>query len=327
MAVSGSERRVVIVDDSRTIQAMLDNAFSVRADFRVVGFCSDAESAVEMIRRLMPDLVTIDLCMPYLDGAALLDMIRDLKDVCKIVVSDTAVTKMLLTSKLIEAGASACLGKSELVRSPETFFRKINAAIASVGKEKRHHPVVPSGAVLARAEPGRVAQERSLPSFPVPADETARLEVIRVKALANASREAQFDLITKHVAKVTAFPACLLTFIDRDTQWIKSAHGLDTESTPRHQAFCNYTISQGGAFVVADTAADERFSRNPLVTGAPHIRSYAGHPVITSDGVSIAALCVIDTRVRTASRQVLDQLADMAGIIAEMINQRAPVAA
>ncbi len=327
MTVSGPERRVVIVDDSRTIQAMLDNAFSIRPDFRVVGFCSDAESAVETIRRLMPDLVTIDLCMPYLDGAALLGMIADIKDVCKVVVSDTAVTNLLLTSKLMEAGASACLGKTELARNPDSFFKKINAALAAVGKAKRHHPVPSGDAASARVEAPRVAMADAVASFPVPADEAARLELIRAKALANASREAQFDLITKHVAKMTAFPACLLTFIDRDTQWIKSAYGLDTESTPRDQAFCNYTISQGGAFVVTDTAADERFARNPLVTGAPHIRSYAGHPVVTEDGVAVAALCVIDTRVRPASKQVLDQLAGASEIIAELINQRPAIAA
>jgi chemotaxis response regulator CheB len=65
-------RRVVVVDDSRTIQAILDNAFSARTDFRVVGFAADGNVAAEMIRRLMPDVVTIDLAMPYIDGEALL---------------------------------------------------------------------------------------------------------------------------------------------------------------------------------------------------------------------------------------------------------------
>ena len=323
MAVSGAERRVLIVDDSRTIQAMLDGVFSNRAGFRVVGFSSDAESAVEMIRRLMPDIVTIDLCMPHPDGAALLEMIGDLHAVCKIIVSDTPMTNLVLASSLLKAGASACVGKSELSRNPDAFFKKINAAFAAVARDRRHHP---NGSGVGSPEGSGIAAELH-PSFPIPTDETARLELIRIKGLANASRERQFDLITKHVARATAFPACMLTVIDRDTQWIKSAYGIDLQSTPRHQAFCNYTISQGGAFVVSDSALDDRFALGALVTGPPNIRSYAGHPVVTNDGVNIAALCVIDTRVRTVPRQVLDQLADMSEIIAELIDQRSRVAA
>ena len=72
MQSTSASLRVVIVDDSRTIQAMLDNAFSKRAGFQVVGFCSDPTNAAEMIRRLRPDIVTIDLIMPYIDGAGLL---------------------------------------------------------------------------------------------------------------------------------------------------------------------------------------------------------------------------------------------------------------
>ena len=87
MGSSPLQLKVVIVDDSRTVQAMLDNAFSKRTDFDVVGFASDAPSAAEMVRRLKPNIVTIDLCMPYLDGAALLEMLSDTPTVCKIVVS------------------------------------------------------------------------------------------------------------------------------------------------------------------------------------------------------------------------------------------------
>ena len=327
MTGPGAERRVFIVDDSRTIQAMLDNAFSSRPGFRVVGFSGDARAAAEMIRTMLPDIVTIDLCMPYLDGAALLAMIGDLTGICKIIVSDTTTTNLLLTSKLVEAGASLCLGKSELIRDPDAFFKKINTAADAVGRHKRPHPSPVRGATDARADRARDIEPASVAAFPVPADEALRLRTLHRKSLANASAERQFDLITRHVARATGFPACLLTFIDRDTQWIKSAYGLEVKSTPRHQAFCNYTISQGGAFVVSDTGADKRFCDNPLVTGAPNIKSYAGHPVVTSDGVRVAALCVIDTRARTVSRQMLDNLADLSDIVAEIVDQRPSIAA
>lgn len=319
--------RVVIVDDSRTMQAMLDNAFSQRADFRVVGFSSDATMAVEMIRRLMPDIVTIDLNMPYIDGATLLRMIDNLKSVCKIIVSDSPAKNLALSASLINAGAALCVAKSDLVANSDKFFAKINAVATGVCKGRGYR--LRSAGVLGDRE---ITVDTVLPyarkrAFPVPADERARIHIARQKRLTNSERERQFDLVTKHVAMVTGFPVSLLTFMDRDTQWIKSSSGLDLNSVPREEAFCNYTISQGGTFVVANAASDERFSRFPTVTDAPSIRCYAGHPVTTSDGVTVGALCVIDNRVRTVTKNVLDQLAGMSEIVAEMINQRPLIAA
>lgn len=320
-------RRVVIVDDSRTIQAMLDNAFSKRADFRVVGFSSDATMAVEMIRHLMPDVVTIDLNMPYVDGATLLRMIGNLKTVCKIIVSDAPAKSLALSASLLEAGAALCLSKSELPVNPDHFFSKINAAAAKTSKDCKRDsstagdPRARGGVAATSLQAGRDK------SFPRPIDEKARIKIVRQKRLTNSERERQFDLVTKHVAKITGFPVSLLTFMDSDTQWIKSANGWDVDSTLREEAFCNYTIAQGGAFVVANAASDERFSHFPSVTNAPSIRCYAGHPVTTSDGVTVGALCVIDNRVRTVSKHVLDQLAGMSEIVAEMINQRPSIAA
>ena len=264
--------RVVIVDDSLTMLAMLDHAFSKRSDFQVVGFASDATVAVEMIQKLAPDIVTLDLCMPYLDGAALLEMIRDQHGLCKIVVSDFAQKSLLLASKLREAGASACLGKSELINDPTAFFSKIDAAANALSKtgKRTGAPVdLPSSTYMRTND----VRSPSTLAFPIPANEEDRLALVQRKQLSNAVRERQFDLVTKHVATVTAFPICLLTFIDRGTQWVKSAYGLAIESTPRDQAFCNYTIAQGGIFAVADAEIDKRFARNPLVTGAPHIKS------------------------------------------------------
>jgi DNA-binding NarL/FixJ family response regulator len=305
---------------------MLDNAFSKRNDFRVVGFANDAMSAVDMIRKFVPDVVTIDLCMPYLDGAGLLDMIKDLRGVCKIVVSDNAMNNLMLTAKLLEAGASVCIAKSDLSKDPAGFFKRINTAVDAMASAKRD-PLSPIAARLTtyrHATPTILA--KSVMTFPVPTDESERIRFIDRNGLANASRERKFDLVTQHVAKATVFPACLLTIIDRDTQWIKSAYGLEVESTPRHQAFCNYTISQGGIFAVSNAATDPRFSGNALVTGLPNIKSYAGHPVENSAGVVVASLCVIDTRVRTVSRHVIEQLAGMAQIVGEMLDPHQPAA-
>jgi DNA-binding NarL/FixJ family response regulator len=324
-SVASSEKlRVVIVDDSRTIQAMLDNAFSKRTDFRVVGFSSDAATAVDMIRNLMPDIVTIDLNMPYIDGATLLRMVADLETVCKIVVSDAPLKNLALAASLGQAGAALCLGKTDLAADPDAFFTKVRTAARGIRKGARHHRGTVEGLrrlVIAATEMSPVHAESH---FPVPIDEKDRLQFLRRNDLANNERERRFDLVTRHLTRVTDFPVSLLTFIDRDTQWIKSASGLEIGSTPREEAFCNYTIAQGGAFVVANATSDRRFSHFPSVANSPSVRCYAGYPVITSDGINVGALCVIDNRVRTVPKHVLDQLAGMADIVAEMIDQRTP---
>jgi DNA-binding NarL/FixJ family response regulator len=326
MQDSRSERRVVIVDDSWTIEALLNSALSKRDDFRVVGYCSDVSAAAEMLKRLMPDIVIIDLCMAYLDGAALLRAVRDLDQVCKIIVSDHSARNALLSAKLVEAGAAACLPKTDLVSDAPAFFDKINELSGRFANPDRHYLASVGGKIDNDPQPVARIAANAGGDFPRPADETRRLQRILGKKLANSVAERQFDLITAHVAKVTAYPICLLTVIDQDTQWIKSSIGFGLTSTPRDQAICNYTIAQGGAFVVANAATDARFAQNPLVTAGPAIRTYAGHPIVSSDGVVVGALCVIDNRVRTVSRHVLDQLAGMAAIVGELIDQR-PLAA
>ncbi|WP_354289535.1 response regulator [Sphingomonas sp. UYEF23] len=326
MRPSSKQRSVVIVDDSRTIQAMLEVAFSSRPEFNVVGFANDAKSAVEMVRRLTPDIVTIDLCMPYLDGGALLELLSDMTSTCKIIVSDRALSNILLTSKLIEAGAAACIAKSDLTFNQEAFFKKVNAAAQSIANRPRHTASTknPSN---SRHNAVAITEDEATRAFPVHIYEKERIDFVQASRLANAERQREFDVITKHVAKLTGFPVCLLTVIDRDTQWVKSSFGIELLSMPREQAFCNYTISQTGIFIVSNAVADKRFSKNPLVTGAPGIRTYAGSPIVNSSGIAVAALCVIDTIVRSVSSRVTDQLAAMSEVAAEMIAQRMPVAA
>ena len=275
-----------------------------------------------MIRQMLPDIATIDLCMPYIDGSALLETIQDLKSVCKIIVSDQTAQNLSLKNRLLVAGAATCISKSELALDPAVFFRKIFAAADSNNIHKMFLVIDKSVenkslTTLATSSAAKVTR-----TFPIPVDENERIKAIDVKGLANAISERQFDLVTKYVAEATGFPVCLLTFIDHSTQWIKSSFGSDVDSTPRSQAFCNYTITQEEAFIVTNAKTDPRFSNNPLVLGEPNIKTYAGHPVITSDGVKIGALCLIDSRTRVVMKPQLDVLAAMAEMIAETINLR-----
>ncbi len=318
-----AKKRVVIVDDSRTMQAVLENAFSDRTDFNVVGVAGDARAGADLITLLRPDIATIDLCMPYIDGVGLLEMIGRPSCTCAITVSDQTAKNIALTAKLRKVGAFACLSKRELADDPEAFFGKVASAHEAFQVARRRQIEAIGGQPKPVGDlPAPFATAPVAFGYPVPQDEERRLDFLGRTKLGDAVRERQFDLVTRHLAAATAFPVCLMTFIDRDTQWIKSCEGLEVESTPREQAFCNYTISQGGAFVVANAIEDSRFANNPLVKDGPQIRSYAGHPILSNDGTRIGALCLIDNKARTASNGVLRQLAGMAEIVSAMIEQR-----
>jgi GAF domain-containing protein len=153
----------------------------------------------------------------------------------------------------------------------------------------------------------------------LPDNEPQRVERIRRYAILDTPPEESFDRITRIVAETIGVPIALVSLVDTYRQWFKSRYGLAARQTPREIAFCAHTILDDGIFVVEDTREDERFHDNPLVTGAPNIRFYAGAPLITSDGYKLGSLCAIDSKPRELDadgRQLLEDLAHL--VIDEM---------
>jgi signal transduction histidine kinase/ActR/RegA family two-component response regulator len=150
---------------------------------------------------------------------------------------------------------------------------------------------------------------------PLPPDEAERLRALDRYGILDSPAEADFDDLTAIAAAVCGTPIALLTLVDRDRQWFKSRHGLDVAQTGRDEAFCAHAILQAGLFEVPDTGRDARFVDNPLVTGAPGIRSYAGMPLEAPDGRRLGTLCVIDRQPRALTplqQDVLRRLARQA---------------
>ena len=125
-------------------------------------------------------------------------------------------------------------------------------------------------------------------------DEQRRLAALHSYKILDTPNEERFDRIVRMAARVFGSPIGLISLVDKDRQWFKATIGLDAKETPRAISFCTYAIQQRDVFVVGDAAGDERFANNPLVTGEPKIRFYAGAPLITPGGQAIGTVCVID---------------------------------
>jgi len=136
-------------------------------------------------------------------------------------------------------------------------------------------------------------------SAPIPENEPDRIKNLCEHMILDTPADQRFDDLTKLAQMICGTPITLVSLVDTDRQWFKSKQGLEATETPRDVAFCAHAILADDAFVVEDATKDDRFSDNPLVTGAPHVRAYLGCPMISTKGFRLGTLCAIDTNPRT----------------------------
>lgn len=146
----------------------------------------------------------------------------------------------------------------------------------------------------------------------LPLSETDRLGALCATGLLDTPPEDRFDRITRLAAQFFNVPICLVSLIDHDRQWFKSSYGLAARQTPRSDAFCAHAVSGRELLIVEDAQLDARFVANPLVTGAPLIRFYAGQPVFSPDGHALGTLCIIDSQPRHLDAAQVAALRDFA---------------
>jgi len=157
--------------------------------------------------------------------------------------------------------------------------------------------------------------------------ETERIKALHVLGVLDTPREDRFDRFTRLAAASLGVPIALVSLVDVERQWFKSCVGLDTAGSARSVAFCSHAVALDDLLVVPDARLDERFAANPMVTGAPHIRFYAGQPVRSLDGQPLGTLCIIDTRPRELDDAGRRMLRDLAQLVQDELNRDVLVAA
>jgi len=157
--------------------------------------------------------------------------------------------------------------------------------------------------------------------------EEERIKALHRLDILDTPGEERFDRFTRLATASFGVPMALVSLVDTDRQWFKSCIGIDSPGTPRSVAFCSHAVALDDLLVVPDARLDERFADNPLVTGAPHIRFYAGQPVRSLDGQPLGTLCIIDTRPRMLDDGGRRMLRDLAQLVQDELNRGVLVAA
>jgi diguanylate cyclase (GGDEF)-like protein len=156
---------------------------------------------------------------------------------------------------------------------------------------------------------------------PFPENESLRVAALHQLGILGTPAEERFDRITRFANRLLSTPIALVSLVDSDRQWFKSAQGLNVKETGRDVSFCAHAIIQEKTFFVEDASADARFKDNPLVRGEPHIRMYAGHPIDLGEGLRVGTMCVIDTKPRRLNASEIEIIQNLARWIrAELLN-------
>ena len=168
-----------------------------------------------------------------------------------------------------------------------------------------------------------MSNAKSVPyhSAETPDNENERLTALFKLQILDTAPEPRFDRLTELAADVLNAPIALISLVDESRQWFKSSCGFAATQTPREQAFCSHALHYDEVMLVDDTLTDERFRHNPLVTGEPFVRFYAGAVLHSPEGLPLGTLCLFDTRPRTFSKKEQRQLVAFSRLVQAEMNQ------
>jgi len=156
---------------------------------------------------------------------------------------------------------------------------------------------------------------------PLPTNESDRLAALKEYHILDTETEQSYDDITALASHICNVPIAMISLVDEARQWFKSRVGLEQQQTSRDVAFCAHAILQNEPLIIRDATKDRRFADSALVTGEPHIRFYAGIPLINPEGLALGTLCVVDhqpRRLSAAQQKALQALARQVMVLLEL---------
>ena len=270
---------IVVIEDSELIRSHLLDIIATQPRVHVIGVATEEEEAIRLILTTTPDAVLLDLSLSPGSGIGVLRRIR---------AAGCAARVLVLTNNIEPALRNACQGLGVA-----GFFDK-------------------------SFEAEQCIQQLFDWLVPLPGNEEARLRAVNsVNSIitaggADMAGQEVFDSIARLAREVTAMPMAAVSLVEKDRQRFLAHPGLDAQETSRTVSFCAHALLTSELMEVRDALADARFRDNPLVRGAPHIRSYAAVPLVLPSGESLGALCVLDTvprKLTEAQKQALKTLA------------------
>jgi diguanylate cyclase (GGDEF)-like protein len=149
----------------------------------------------------------------------------------------------------------------------------------------------------------------------MPSDEVLRQQSLDDNELLDTPADPYLDTLVRVIREVFAVKTVLVSLIDHDRQWFKSRIGIDISETPRDISFCGHAILDAQPLVVEDACSDPRFHDNPVVTGDPYVRFYAGQPLFSEEGQPLGTLCLLDPGPRRLTDKQLRLFTDMAMLV------------
>ena len=148
----------------------------------------------------------------------------------------------------------------------------------------------------------------------LPLNEAERLQALYKTGLLDSPESAEFDRFTRLAQALFGCKISLFTLVDENRQWFMSRQGIELKETPRDVSFCAHAVLDDKVLYVPDATEDARFADNPLVTGQPAIRLYAGVPLHSVEGLPLGTLCLIDDMPRELNQLQLTLLQDLAAL-------------
>jgi len=272
--------KVYIVEDSIPVREQLTHLLAAVPSLQPIGAAGEEERAVSEILAYHPDVVLLDIALAPGSGVNVLRRIR---------AAGSGARVLVMTNNVDQALRDACeaLGISG-------FYDKSGEVQACIRRIKDWLP-------------------------PMPDNEARRLDALWSTRLLDTAEAEIFDDVTRLASSITDAPMASISLVDESRQWFLSKLGLAARETSRSSAFCAHAILKPELMEVPDALEDDRFRDNPLVTGKPNLRYYAGVPLVLPSGEALGTLCVLDTvprRLDAVQRETLKILAR--GVVSEI---------